>query len=88
MDDEIREENAAAHEESRQQIQMTTEALRRETHEEIAFAHADTRLLFEATIEEMRQLFKGVADGVTMLNEKIDRLDEKVERLSADSIFA
>ena len=62
---------------------MTTKALREEIHEEIAAALADTRLLFEATVEEMRHLFKGVADGVTMFNEKIDRLDEKVERVVA-----
>jgi F0F1-type ATP synthase membrane subunit b/b' len=90
MREEIREENATAHEETRrqieetrQQIQVTAGTLRRELHEEIAAAHADTRLLFGATAEEMRHLVKNVADGVTLANEKIDRFDEKIERIAA-----
>ncbi|HXH90307.1 MAG TPA: hypothetical protein VNN25_01915 [Thermoanaerobaculia bacterium] len=57
--------------------------MRQEIREESAAAHADTRLLFGATAEDMRRLVKNVADGVTLANEKIDRFDEKIERIAA-----
>ncbi len=50
---------------------------------ESAVAHADTRLLFGVTAEDMRHRVKNVADGVTLANEKIDRFDEKIERIAA-----
>jgi len=51
--------------------------------QEIAAAHADTRLLFGATAEDMRHRIESVSEGVTLANEKIDRFDEKIERIAA-----
>lgn len=95
--DTIREENASSHEETRRQFAVVADAKRREIvevdlkpaldtiREENASSHEETRKHFVVVAEGMRHELQIVAEGVTMLNEKLDRiasdLDARVTKL-------
>lgn len=83
MDEELRQlletmrhESAAGIEENRRAVAET----RRHT-DEIA---AETRRHFEVVAERLESKIDLVAEGLTHCNERIDRLDAKVDRLTGD----
>lgn len=75
--DEMRQENAAAHAETRRRF------------EENAAAHVETRRYFAVAVERMDARFDALAETVGLLDEKLDRktaaLDEKIERTAAET---
>jgi hypothetical protein len=83
--EEMRLENAAAHAETRRQIDATAGAIRREN----AAAHGETRRHFDVAAEGLRHEIKLAAESVVQLGEKLDRaetrLDEKIDRTTAET---
>lgn len=57
--------------------------------QENASAHAETRRCFDTTAESLRGEIRTVAEGVAILEEKLDRhverLDEKIDRGFAET---
>jgi hypothetical protein len=88
----MRQENAAAHAETRQHVDTTAQALRQEnaaTRDELLAAHDETRRHFDITAEGMRHEVRLVAESVGQISEKLDRtearLDKKIEQTAADT---
>src|SRR5260221_6946108 len=94
--DAIREENASAHAETRQQFVVIAEGLRHEVQAVAGGLH-EVRIeteglrhevqavaggLHEVRIETegLRHEIQTVAEGVTMTNEKLDRFDAKFDK--------
>jgi N12 class adenine-specific DNA methylase len=90
----IREENAAAHAETRRRIenlQMRFEAAQAETLRRFEAAdaknaetHATARRHFETLAEYQQHKLDLVVERVVSTGEKVDRLDAKVDRLFSD----
>ena len=78
----IRQENAAAHEETRRALRQENAAAHEETRralrQENAAAHEETRRLSNVTAEALRREIQIVAEGVTRVDEKIDRTAEDI----------
>ncbi len=74
----IRQENAAAHLETRQSIRKETAAAldenRRELREENT-AHQETRRHFGVLVEGLQTTIGAIAEGVVSANQRIDRLE-------------
>jgi hypothetical protein len=76
----IRQENAVAHVETRQQLEAVAGAIRQEN----AVAHAETRRHFDVVAEGLRHELGLVAESVTFIGEKVDRLDARVSGITDD----
>ena len=99
--DTIREENASSHVETRRQLVEVADRLRHEfvevalkqaidtLREESASSHVETRQHFDVVAEGMRHELQIIAEGVILLNEKLDTvatdLDTRVTRLEVAS---
>lgn len=75
---ETRRENMAAHIETRQYVDTSLTEMRRENAE----AHAETRRQLGVVAESLEHKIELVAEGVTATNERLDRLDVKVDRIT------
>ena len=78
--DIIREENASSHEETRQQFVVVADGIRRE----FVVLVDGVRREFVVITEELRHEIQTVAEGVTMMNEKIERIDAKLDGIASD----
>lgn len=76
----MRQENAAAHAETRRQSEQAAAETRRHS-EQVAL---ETRRHFEVVAERLEAKIDTVAEGVIAANERIDRLDAKVDALASD----
>jgi uncharacterized protein (UPF0335 family) len=76
----MRQENAAAHAETRRHSEQIAAETRRHS-EQVA---AETRRHFVVVAEHLEGKIDTVAEGVLAANERIDRLDAKVDALSSD----
>jgi hypothetical protein len=78
----IRQENAAAHEETRRALRQENiaahEETRRALRQENAGAHEETRRLSNVTAEGLRQEIRLVAESVLKVDEKLDRTAEEI----------
>ncbi|SRR5260221_7027856 len=70
----IREENASSHAETRRQVQVVAEGL----HEVQSGLHE-----VQIITEGLRHEVQAVAEGVLMTNEKLDRLDTKIDGIAS-----
>src|SRR5438445_30496 len=90
----IRLENAAAHAETRRQVeaaQVENATAHVETRRQVetaqvenAAAHVETRRLFEITAESLEHKLEIVAEQVLSNGQKIDRLDAKIDHIASD----
>jgi uncharacterized protein YceH (UPF0502 family) len=87
MDDELRQFLERMHQETTTAISGTREhseemaAQTRRHSDEVA---AETRRHFDVVAERMDAKIETIAEGVVHCNERLDRLDAKVDRLSTD----
>lgn len=72
--DAMRQENAAAHAETRRDFNETANRLA-----------AENRHFFEIATDATRHEIGLIAEKVTRLDEKLDNLDEKIERTAAET---
>jgi len=80
----IREENAAAHAETRRQLETVQAEMQRQfeaAQTENADAHARARRHFETLAEYQQHKLDLVVERVVSTGEKVDQLDAKVDRL-------
>jgi chromosome segregation ATPase len=84
----MRQENAAAHAETRRELRQENAnahvETRRELRQENANAHVETRRHFEVVAERLETKIDLVTEGVIHANERIDRLDAKVDTLAEE----
>ena len=88
----VRQENAAAHAETRRQLREENAAAhaetRREMREENAAAHEETRRYIDQKVAENRDFFQVLNEGtrhdIGLVAEKVVRLDEKLDSVKIE----
>lgn len=80
--DAIREENASSHAETRQQVQTVAKGLHELQTEVHTLANGQHEL--QILVEDLRHKVQTVAEGVTLNNEKLERIDAKFDGTTSD----